>query len=356
MNRTKLNEKFNELHFDALISEAPQTRLWYAEVATSDGYIIIEKEKAYLFVDARYIEYCQKNAKNVEVILLKPGVLKEFLAKKKYQTIAYEDDYLKVETLKSLESLSPNAKSVFLKGQELRIVKSDDEIEKMQKAIDISMRAYNRIVSWLKEGMSEKEVDRKLNFFMKQEGADKESFDNIIAFGPNAAEPHHHPTDRKLVYGDIVKIDFGALYKGYSADITRTHIFGGKENASNPKLVEIMTIVEEAAKKGRDAVKPGMTGAQIDQICRDYITEKGYGEYFAHSTGHGLGIDVHELPYVSSRSHIVFEPGMVVTVEPGIYIEGLGGARDENDVLVTAEGHRVLSYNIKTKIVKAEKK
>lgn len=347
MNRKRLEQKFDELKFDALVSEAPQTRLWYSGVATSDGYLVIEKDKAYLFVDSRYIEYCQKNAKNVEVVLLKPGALKDFFESKKYSTIAYEQDYLTVETLKRLQSLSPESKTVFLIGQELRIIKSEEEIEYLQKAMDISLKAYYRIVGWIKPGMTEKAVDRKLNYFMKQEGADKESFDNIIAFGPNAAEPHHHPTDRRLEDGDIVKIDFGALYNGYSADVTRTHIYGGENNAKDPKLVEILNIVKEAARLGRKAVKPGMTGAQIDKICRDYITEKGYGQYFAHSTGHGLGIDVHELPYVSVTSDIVFEPGMVVTVEPGIYIEGLGGARNEDDVLVTENGHRVLTHHYK---------
>lgn len=350
MDRRKLEQKFQELKMDAIVSEAPQTRLWYSNVATSDGYIVIEKDKAYLFVDSRYIEYCQKNAKNVEVVLLKPGALKEFFEAKKYQTIAYEQDYLHIETLQNLQALNPKSKTVFLKGQELRIVKSPEEIAKLEKSIAISMKAYRRLVKWLKPGMTEKLVDRKLNYFMKQEGADKESFDNIIAFGPSAAEPHHHPTNRRLEMGDIVKIDFGALYKGFAADITRTHIMGGEEAAKDPKLVEILNIVKEAARLGRHAVKPGMTGAQIDKVCRDYISEKGYGQYFAHSTGHGLGIDVHELPYVSATSHIVFEPGMVITVEPGIYIEGLGGARNEDDVLVTEDGFRVLSHN--TKLIK----
>ncbi|MDJ1647498.1 aminopeptidase P family protein [Mycoplasma phocimorsus] len=351
MQRKVLNDVFKEYNYDAIISEAPQTRLWYSQVATSDGYIIIEKEKAYLFVDGRYIEYAQNNAKNVEVKLLVADSLKKFFLEKKYSKVAFEKDYVTVEVhdrLKSLITLAnENVEVGYVSGQDLRILKDEDEIKLMQEAIDISMKAYYRVKDWLKEGVSEKEVDHELNYYLKQEGADKESFDNIIAFGENAAEPHHHPTDRKLKFGDIVKIDFGALYKGYCADVTRTHIFGGNENATDPKLVEILQIVEESAALGRAAVKPGVSTAQIDKICRDYIQEKGYGQYFVHSTGHGLGIDVHEFPSVGTRSNTILQPGMVITVEPGIYIEGLGGARNEDDVLVTQEGHRVLTHNYK---------
>lgn len=349
MQRQILDDIFAQHNYDAIISESPQTRLWYSQVSTSDGYIIIQKDKAYLFVDGRYIEYAQNNAKNVEVRLLESDSLKQFFLEKKYSKVAFEKDYITLKVYNHLKQLvmdaNKNVEINFVNGQQLRIIKDEQEIKLMQKAIDISMKAYYRLKKWLREGVSEKEVDYELNYYLKQEGADKESFDNIIAFGENAAEPHHHPTNRKLKLGDIVKIDFGALYKGYSADVTRTHIFGGTQNASNPKLVEIIQIVEEAAARGRAAVKPGVSTQQIDKICRDYISKKGYGKYFVHSTGHGLGIDVHEFPSVSTKSDTILQPGMVITVEPGIYIEGLGGARNEDDVLVTAEGHRVLTHN-----------
>ncbi|MGV2392519.1 UNVERIFIED_CONTAM: M24 family metallopeptidase [Campylobacter lari] len=191
--------------------------------------------------------------------------------------------------------------------------------------------------------MTEKEVAAYLNFLLKKHGADKESFDEIIAAGSNSAEPHHHPTDKKLEEGELLKVDFGALYKGYSADITRTTILGGEDKAKNPEIVKILNIVKEAAARGRAAVRPGIKCKDVDKVCRDYIESQGYGKYFVHSTGHGLGIDVHELPSVSSRGEYILEPGMVVTVEPGIYIEGIGGARIEDDVLVTENGNYVFS-------------
>ncbi|ADN68711.1 aminopeptidase P family protein [Mycoplasmopsis fermentans] len=343
MNRKYLDKLFKEKKIDALVSEAPQTRLWYSKVQTSDGYIVIEKNKAYLFVDGRYIEYARNNAKNVEVILLQAGTLKEFFDKKAYKTVGLEKDYLNYQVYENLKNLIKPKKIEWVLGQELRILKSAEENKIMQKTIDISLAAYKELMTWVQPGMTEKEVAAYLNYLMKKHGSDKESFDEIVATGPSSAEPHHHPTDRKLKEGDLLKIDFGALYKGYSADITRTCILGGDKKANDPKQLEILQIVMEAAKAGRDAVRPGIKASEIDKICRDYITKKGYGKYFVHSTGHGLGIDVHELPNVRSTSDYILEPGMIITVEPGIYIEGLGGARNEDDVLVTEKGRYVFS-------------
>ena len=347
MDRSKLDAAFKEHQFDAIISEAPQTRLWYAKVQTSDGWLIIEPKKATLFVDGRYYEYAKAHAQNVDVKLLAKDELKAFLEKKAFKKIAVEEDYLNLMQKNRIEKMTGLTADqiVLLNGQTLRIVKTKDEIAKLQKAVDISLDAFESVKSYLKEGITEKEIDHKLNYLMKRLGAEKEGFDNIVAFGPNTAMPHHHPTDRKLANGDIVTIDFGAQYEGYTADITRTFVFRTKDTdpTIDPKLIEILTIVEAAAQKGRDAIKPGVKASEIDKICRDYIKEKGYGNFFVHSTGHGIGIDVHEFPRVSYLDETVLEEGMVITVEPGIYIESVGGARIEDDVLVTKDGHQVLS-------------
>lgn len=343
MNKNRLNKLFLEKNIEAVVSPAPQTRLWYSKVQTTDGWIIIEKNKAYLFVDGRYIEYARNNAKNVEVRLLTQTSLIDFFNEKGYKKIAIEKDYVLYSQYQQILKLVKPTTVGLILGKELRIQKSEEELELMQKTVDISLQAYDELIKWIKPGQTEKEVAAYLNYLLKKHGADKESFDEIVATGANSAEPHHHPTDKKIEVGDLLKIDFGALYKGYSADITRTIIFGGEENVKDKKAVEILNIVKEAAKKGRDAVKPGIKASEIDRICREYITEKGYGEYFVHSTGHGLGVDVHELPSVGSKSDYILEPGMIITVEPGIYIEGLGGARIEDDVLVTNNGHYVIS-------------
>lgn len=173
----------------------------------------------------------------------------------------------------------------------------------------------------IQPGLTEKSVDIELNYQMKLLGAEKESFDSIIATGPNSAMPHWRASLAKILDNDLLKIDFGALYNGYCADITRTSYLGKLE----PKKEEILEIVKKAAELGRKKVAPRVKASEIDKACRDYIDQKGYGQYFVHSTGHGVGIDIHELPVVSANSDTILEPGMVITVEPGIYIPGLGG-------------------------------
>ncbi len=310
----------------------------------SEGYIILERNHATLFVDARYYEYAKKEAKNVEVMLMEGESFENFVKSRNFGTIAIESDYLEVTHYNKIKNMVPNASLINIKGQELRMLKDATEVAKIQKAVDISLEAFEKLKVFIVEGISELEIDNKLNYLMKRLGADKESFESIVAFGSNSAMPHHHPTTRTLKDGDIVKIDFGCYFKGYASDITRTMIY--KKNPStivDQKLEEILKIVEEAARRGREAVRPGISSKNIDDICRNYITEMGYGNFFVHSTGHGLGIDFHELPNVSNKMPMILEPGMVITVEPGIYIENLGGARIEDDVLITETGHLVLS-------------
>ncbi len=344
MNKSILNEFFSQFQLDAIISKAYQTRLWYAEVMTTEGFIVIEKDSATLFVDSRYFEYATKNAKNVQVVLLQGDVVNDFLRSKNFGKVAVESDYLELTHYNKLKNNMPNTSFMNIKGQELRMLKDSIEVSKIQRAINISLEAFEKLSSFIVEGVSELELDHKLNYLMKRLGADKESFDSIVAFGANSAMPHHHPTTKTLNDGDIVKIDFGVSYKGYVSDITRTFFYKKNESTVvDSKLAEILEIVEEAARRGREAVKPGISSKEIDDICRNYIIEKGYGEFFLHSTGHGIGIDIHELPMVSAKSSMILEPGMVLTVEPGIYIENLGGARIEDDVLVTETSHLVLS-------------
>ncbi|MGX9358493.1 M24 family metallopeptidase [Mycoplasma sp. 128] len=340
MLKNELLKTFDNLKLDAIISEAPETRLWMAEVQTTDGVLVIERNNAYLFVDGRYIEYCQSKARNVEVRLLQANSLKEFLSQKNYQNVGVEKDYLKLDMFNRFKAMMPTANFHEVVGQQYRIKKDSREVSIIEEACRISLEALYEVKKYLKVGVSEREIANKLDYLMRLFGAEKESFESIVAFGKNAAEPHHHPTEATLKSGDIVKIDFGAQYAGYASDITRTFFFG---NASDEKLKEVLDVVVEAQRLGREAVKPGMKTKDIDKICRDYIEQKGYGEYFTHSTGHGVGINVHELPNVSALSDFVLEEGMIITVEPGIYIEGLGGARIEDTILVTADSHKVLS-------------
>ena len=342
MNKTNLNKMFKKHKLDVFVALDEQTRLWYTELLTSDGFLFIEKNKATLFVDGRYIEVAQKEAKNVDVKLYTKENLSKFLESRSWDNVGISENYVTLSQKKMLDSLVKKVNWIGIDGQELRIIKSSYEVEYIKKAAKIALRALKDTQQYIRPGVKEKEIEARLSYNMRKYGATKESFDSIVVSGPRGALPHGKPSDKKLKEGELVTIDFGAIYNGYCSDITRTFHVG---EVKNEKLLEIEKVLIKAQKLGVKAVKPGVTTFDIDKVCRDYITAKGFGKYFIHSTGHGLGIDVHELPNVSSRKETarVLEPGMVITVEPGIYIEGLGGIRIEDDVLVTEKGYKVLS-------------
>lgn len=341
MNRKILDKTFKEHKLDAIISLAPQTRLWYAKVNMSDGWLFIEPKKAFLSADGRYIEYAQKNAQNVEVFQFTKESLKEFTNKKQnYKTIGIEKDYLTLEQFGMIKKLFPDASFVEISGQSFRTIKSEEEIKLIQKAGKIALKALEELKPEIKAGVTELELDNKLNFLLKKYGAEKNSFDAIVVSGKRGSLPHGKPSTKKLKDGELVTFDFGAIYQGYCSDVTRTFHVG---KVTNKKLLEIEAILKEAQALGVRSVRPGIMSGDIDKICRDFIAEKGYGKFFTHGTGHGLGIDVHELPYVSQTYSSKLEPGMIITVEPGIYIPELGGIRIEDDVLITETGYKVLS-------------
>ena len=340
MNQAILDQIMQNQALDAIISFAYQTRLWYAKVMTSDGIIFIERSKADLIVDGRYIEYASQHAKNVKVHNRKNNFLESFVKTKNYQRIGIEKEYLTLQQLAMLKRLFPKANIVEISGQALREIKTPSEITKLKKACAITLTALASIEKMLKPGISEKAIERHLTFKLKEMGADKEAFDAIVVSGSRGALPHGDPSSKKIMSGELVTIDCGAFYQGYASDITRTFKIG---QVSNPQLNEIFEIVKTAQQMGIKAIKPGILTTDIDKVCRDYIKSKGYGAAFLHSTGHGLGIDVHENPPISSCKSKKLKPGMVITVEPGIYIAGIGGVRFEDDILVTSDGYEILS-------------
>lgn len=343
MNQDKMQAIFQKHQLDVIVSTSQQTRLWYTNIDISYGFLFIEKSNAAtLFVDGRYFEMASHLAKNAQVKLLNPQLIEEFCTKntKKYQKIGIEADYLTVKEFENCKKMWPNAHFILISGQKLREIKSGAEIELISEAAQISLKALEKLKPEIKPGVSEKFLEHKLEMYLKECGAQKSAFDIIIASGKRSSLPHGRASEKILNNNEFVTIDFGALHKGYAADITRTLHVG---TVSDKKLLEIEQILIKAQKSGIEAIKPGVKAAEIDKICRDYIHSKGYGEYFVHSTGHGLGIDVHELPIVSSKSDDTLEPGMVITVEPGIYIPDVGGIRIEDDILVTENGYKILS-------------
>ena len=227
--------------------------------------------------------------------------------------------------------------------EKIRLIKTDEELDLIIKACEIADQSYEYILTYVKAGMTELEVKNELEAHMTSLGASGPSFDTIVASGHRGALPHGVASDKVIEDGDMVTLDFGAWYKGYASDITRTFAVG----SVSPEMEEIYNIVLESQLKSLDEIKAGMTGKEADSIARDVISAKGHGEHFGHSLGHGLGLEVHELPGLSQKSTMTLEPGMVITIEPGIYVDGLGGVRIEDDAVVTEKGLKKLTHSSK---------
>ncbi len=221
----------------------------------------------------------------------------------------------------------------------LRIIKDDSEIEEMKRATAVAETAMQQIISRIKIGMTEKQVAAMLTQALMDAGAANVAFSPIVSAGPNSASPHAVPTDRPLQAGDLLVIDWGAFVDGYPSDITRTFAVGDID----PELRRIYNTVKLANQQGKAISRPGATGQDIDRAARQVIEEAGYGEYFIHRTGHGLGLEVHEHPYIMENNTEPLEVGMVFTVEPGIYLPDRGGVRIEDNLVITAEGYHCLT-------------
>lgn len=232
--------------------------------------------------------------------------------------------------------------------ENIRISKTPEEIEFIQKACDITDKALEHVLSMNLIGMKERDVAVMIKSKMLEMGANNTWDSFIVASGERGAMPHGMASEKIIQNNEFVTFDIGCEFNGYTSDLTRTVAFG----TPDPKLVEIYNVVYEAQTKAVAMAKAGMTGKELDAVCRDYITEKGYGEYFQHGTGHGIGLDVHEGPRVSSANDKPLEVGAVVTIEPGIYITGLGGVRIEDDVVLTEDGCIVLNKFPKELIIK----
>lgn len=309
------------------------------------GALIVTRKSAYLLCDSRFYEEAKKEVKGAQVILTKGlpfNELKELTQfHGKHETYGYESEFLTCSELKTLQEnlgdvlLIPTTGVVGL----FSTVKDKIEIDLIQKAVDIADTAFERILGYLKPGLRELEVCAELEYQMKMLGADKPAFDTILASGYRSAFPHGVASAKKIARGDFVTFDFGASYRGYISDVTRTVVIG-KATSRQRKVYETVLRAQLA---GIRKVKSGVAGKAVDAAARRIINKAGYKKYFRHGTGHGIGIYVHVKPSAGPKSTDTLKRGMVITVEPGIYIPNWGGVRIEDDVLVTNTGGKVLN-------------
>jgi len=337
-----VREKLEELDLDALLVTNMYNVRYLANFTGTTGLVVITKEEAYFVTDFRYTEQAAAQAQGFEIIK-NEGLIYEEVAKivKKdnIQNLGFEDTNITYATFTKInEIIDCELKPVTGLVEKLREVKTEDEIEIIQEAVNIAEKGFDYILGFVKPGITEIEVANELDFYMRKLGATEVSFDTIVASGIRSAMPHGVASDKIIENGDMVTIDFGCYYKGYVSDMTRTFAVGDP----GEQLKEIYEIVYQANKKVAEVAKAGMTGAELDAVARDYITEHGYGESFGHTTGHGIGLEIHEGPAISFRNEEALVENNVITNEPGIYIPGLGGVRIEDDLVITKDGN----YNL----------
>ena len=336
---------------DAVLITNPCDIRYLTGFVGDDSWALIRARtsEVYVLSDRRFEEQIRKEAPHVRGLIRKSGLGDELLKLKKKLgagQIAVQAQYLTLSQQATLaKKVGARALKVFDDGLlKQRAIKDSREITATRKAVRIAQQAYQRTLSFAKPGMSESHVAAYIEYQMRLLGADKAAFDTIVAVDANASLPHAIPGSRKLRSNGLLLVDWGARYRGYCCDLTRT-VAIGKMPA---QLRQVYAIVLEAQLAAIDAIAPGKRLKDIDAVARGVIKKAGYGDCFGHGLGHGLGLDIHEQPVLSFRSEGELEPGHLVTVEPGIYLPGVGGVRIEDDVLVTRRGRRVLSDLPKT--------
>jgi Xaa-Pro aminopeptidase len=309
-----------------------------------DSALLITPRHRLLLTDFRYTEEAQSTAPGWSVRLRPAELLTKaghFARKLRVRRLGFESECLTVGQLRSLRKTSGPARLKPTAGlvAHLRQCKSPWEIRQIERALRIQEAAFRRVCRMLRPGMQECEAAAEMRYALVKGGAQDEAFASMCQWGSNSSWPHGRPTLRRLREDDVILMDWGAKVAGYHSDLTRTFCIGKMRRC----LREIHEVVAEAQARAKARVGPGVPFAEVDKAARSVIRKAGYGKYFGHSTGHGLGLNIHEAPRLSSRAQGELQSGMVVTVEPGIYLPGIGGVRLEDDVLVTGNGHRVLS-------------
>ena len=356
--RERVRARLDRIGADALLVTKPVNVRYLSGYSGSNGQLIVGAEDVFM-TDGRYEEQSSHEVPDVrrEIYGVSErqigeaagmyGTVASIVAGLGVHRLGVEAGDMPLEMARALRETMPNVELVETTEEieALRAVKDAREIASLRKAFAAADAAFAAIPQHLKEGMTEIELASILEFEMRQAGSEGVSFDTILAFGENAAEPHHRPTPRALKRGDMIKCDFGAISDGYHSDMTRVIAFGEPSEA----LTRIYSIVKEGQQAGLDAVRAGRPAGDVDAAARGHIREQGYG--YGHGTGHGVGLEIHEAPPVRQGARVLLEESMVLTVEPGIYIPGTGGVRIEDTVIVRADGCDILTASTKELVI-----
>ncbi|MFD2679438.1 M24 family metallopeptidase [Bacillus seohaeanensis] len=347
----RVQRELEKQNAEGLLVTKDVNRRYVSGFTGTAGAVLVTKSEAFFITDFRYAEQAKAEVKEANIIIHKGNLLKEIgllVDKLALETILIEENGI---TFKSYLDLKEYTSASLLPShsliEKIREIKDSTEMEKMYKAAEIADETFAHIINFIKPGLTEIEVRNELELHMRKLGATSSSFNIIVASGERAALPHGIASHKVIENGDMITLDFGAVYEGYCSDITRTVSVG----KPTEKFQEIYNIVLEALERGTKGICSQKPTKEIDRLARCYIDQHGYGENFGHSTGHGLGLEVHEPLRLSSESEEVLQKGMVVTVEPGIYIPGWGGCRIEDDILVTDNGYELLTKSSRELII-----
>ncbi len=341
----KLYTKLKTKNLDCLILSSRSNIAYLTGYKSRDSYLIISKKGNIYLTDSRYTDEAKECLKGY--IIKKIGhtafaSIANICRNLKFKNVGIEEKHLNHEAYRKMgEHLGKNIALVPTQGivEESREIKSAAEIRNIKEAVSITIKALNFIKGLILPGKKEIEIAAELEHFIRYNGASASSFDIIVASGPNSAYPHHLTSGRKIKNNELVLIDVGVDYNGYKSDLTRVFFLG----RINPLVRRVYDIIRKAQTIAFQKIKPAVPIGKIDTAARQYIAKKGYGGFFGHNLGHGIGLDVHEIPCISGKEDARLKPGMVFTVEPGIYLPGKFGIRIEDMVLVTERGIEVLS-------------
>ncbi len=350
----KIQKALQGRKLDAVLITEPHNRRYLSGYTAADhgiqetaGILLIPKKgKPWLLTDFRFALQAEEEAQGFTVELYKKGLftlLKNLLPTLNIRRLGFESHYFLHSSVGKLEEMAKNIKvePVPLLGlvERMRAIKTEEEIQLIKKSVLLNEQVFQAVHKTLTPGMTEIDIALSLEQTMKKMGAEEPSFETIVAFGTNAAKPHAVPTNRVLQNGEIVLIDMGLVLQGYCSDMTRTFVVGKPKK----KFLQRLRVVRKAQLAGIKAIRAGAICRDVDQAARKVITDAGYGDFFGHSLGHGVGLAVHEAPGLGSRNRKKLRARMIVTIEPGVYLPDWGGIRLENMAVVREDGCEVLN-------------
>lgn len=339
----RLQEEMKQRSMEALLVTHPLNRRYLSGFDGSNGVLLIGPEEALLFTDFRYQEQAAGQARQFKICSWKAQLgelLKPYLEAAGYRTLHFEEEQVTYRLYRELQEALP-LELIPQRGlvEELRAVKSEAEIAALRRGAAVMDEAFEFLLNLARPGMTERAVALELEFYLRRRGSTGTLFSFIVASGERGSLPHGIASEKKLQAGELVTVDFTGTFDGYATDMTRTFALG----EPGPRAREIYEIVRLAQQEAREKIRPGLTGSEADALARRIIGEAGYGERFGHGLGHGVGLEVHERPVLSPLSEDTLLPGMVVTIEPGIYLPGEGGVRIEDMVFLTSGGAESLT-------------